>query len=317
MTKISLMASEIIITAFTRNGINLALRLKNFLNAEVFVPEKFKDFGLNIIDENLSDWTEKYFHKVKAMIFIGACGIAVRSISKFLKSKLDDPAVIVIDELGKFVIPILSGHVGGSNELSRKISEYINAVPVITTATDVNNLIAVDEWAVKNNCVIENPEKIKLISSAVLEHKEIGVAVTEQNQITPFPVTLFLRPKNLILGAGCNRGVDTDEFENAAEKFLESSGVSILSLKALTSIDIKSNEPALINFAKNYNIEFITFSAKELAKVKGNFTRSETVLRITGVDNVCERACMKIGTVLLRSKCIFGGITFALARVMI
>ncbi|MBR0254023.1 MAG: cobalt-precorrin 5A hydrolase [Synergistaceae bacterium] len=321
MTKISHTDSEnkIIISAFTQNGINLALRLSNYFDVKIFVPERFKDSKLNIIEGNLSEWTGKYFHKAKALIFIGACGIAVRAIAEHVKSKLEDPAVIVIDEAGKFVIPILSGHVGGANELSLKIANFINAVPVITTATDVNNLVAVDEWAVKNDCVIENPEAVKIISGAVLEHKNIGIAVTEQNQITPFPITLYLRPKNLILGTGCNRGTDINEFENAALRFLNEAGVSILSLKALASIDIKSNEPALIKFAENHKIPFLTFSAKELSELEGNFTKSERVLKVTGVDNVCERACIKAGgegTVLMRSKIICGGITLALARMI-
>ncbi|MBR6901178.1 MAG: cobalamin biosynthesis protein, partial [Synergistaceae bacterium] len=225
-----------------------------------------------------------------------------------------------IDEAGNFVIPILSGHVGGANELAKKIAAFLHAVPVITTATDVNNLIAVDEWAVKNNCAIENPNAIKKISSEILEHHSVGVAVTNELQPAPFPVTLFLRPKNLILGAGCNRGISEKEFENASKIFLESSGVSALSLKALASIDIKSNEPALINFAKNHNIPFVTFTASELQELKGNFTSSEKVLKVTGVDNICERACILAGSegaVLLRSKWIYKkDITLALARVL-
>ena len=311
--------NKIVILAFTINGINLALRISKYFDAEIFVPERFLNEKLKKIEGNLSDFVGKIFHEVRAIIFIGACGIAVRSISKHITTKLKDPAIIVTDEKGKFVIPILSGHVGGANELAKKISSLINSIPVITTATDVNNLVSVDEWAIKNNCEIENPEAIKKISGKILEGHEIGVAVTEQNQPVPFPVTLILRPKNLILGAGCNRGIDVEEFENAAKNFLESSGVSILSLKALASIDIKSNEPALISFAKNHNIPFITFSASELQSLKGNFTRSEKVLKITGTDNICERACILAageGAVLLRSKMIYGGITFALARIV-
>ena len=311
--------NKIAVLAFTLNGINTALRFSKYFDAEIFVPERFLNLHekLEKIDGNLSDFVGKIFSEVKAIIFIGACGIAVRSISKHITNKLKDPAVIVIDEKSKFVIPILSGHVGGANELARKISNLINAVPVITTATDINNLVAVDEWAMKNNCEIENPEAVKKISGKILEGYEVGVAVTEQNQPVPFPVTLILRPKNLILGAGCNRGVDVEEFENAAKNFLNSSGVSILSLKALASVDIKSNEPALISFAKNHNIPFITFSASELQSLKGHFTRSEKVLSITGTDNICERACMLAageGAVMLRSKVIYDGMTFALAK---
>ena len=320
------MASEIIsmdyvVAAFSKNAVELALKISKNFNARVFAPERFINFyeGVEPINAPLTEWAGKFFNDTKALIFVSACGIATRAIAPHIKSKLKDPAVIVIDELGKFVIPILSGHVGGANELSRKIASFIHAVPVITTATDINNLTAVDEWAVKNNCVIENPSSIKKISSEILEGYRVGVAVTDELQPAPFPVTLFLRPRNLILGAGCNRGIDFEEFENAAKNFLESSGVSILSLKALASIDIKSNEPALINFAKKYNIPFVTFTAEELKKLSGNFTSSQKVLKFTGVDNICERACILAAgaeAVLMRNKFIYENkITFALARV--
>ena len=323
MTKTFHMNSEskIIIAAFTLNGINLALRLSSYLDARVFVPERFisVDSSLEVIENSLSEWAGKFFHESRALIFISSCGIAVRAIAKHVTSKTQDPAVIVIDESGRYIIPILSGHIGGANELAEKISVFINnSHAIITTATDLNNIIAPDTWAVNNNCVIENPEAIKNVSARLLENLPVGVAVTEQNINTPYHVTLYLRPRVLILGAGCNRGVDPDEFERAAQEFMRSSGVSILSLKALASIDIKANEPALIKVAESHNIPFITFSASELQDLPGNFTSSKRVLEITGVDNICERACVKAAgenAVLMRSKFIYSSeITFALAR---
>ena len=250
----------------------------------------------------------------------------MRAIAPFLKSKLTDPAVIVIDEKAKFVIPILSGHIGGANELARKIAGIIHAQTVITTATDLNNIIAVDEWAVKNNCVIENPEMIKKISGTLLNNQSIGIAVTEKLQETPFEATLFLRPKNLILGAGCKKNISPEEFENTVLKFLEGAGVSELSLYALASIDLKSNERAFLEFADKHRILFLTFTAKELMSIEREyFSKSEKVLEITGADNICERAAIFCGekltnknkknVVLLRSKFIFNGITLALARI--
>ncbi|MBQ7577803.1 MAG: cobalt-precorrin 5A hydrolase [Synergistaceae bacterium] len=305
------------IAAFTNNGVNLALRLAEKFDSRVFVPERFMslDPRLNLIDSPLTNWAGKYFNNSHALIFISAVGIAVRAISSHITSKTQDPAVIVIDESGKFVIPILSGHIGGANNLARKIAAFLNAVPVITTATDINNIPAVDEWAVNNNCVIENPSAIKKISGALLEGHSIGVAVSDLAQITPFPVTLFLRPRDLILGAGCNKSVDPSEFESAVKKFLDDSGVSILSLKALASIDIKANEPALKIFAETHNIPFLTFTAHELQNLPGSFTSSQRVLQITGVDNICERACVMAGGVLIRNKFVYNGcITLALAR---
>ena len=312
-------SKKIFIAAFTKNGISTAKKISEFIDAKIFVPERFSDKNLEKFDAPLTEWTGKIFGNADAIIFVSACGIALRAIAPYIKSKLTDPAVIVIDEKANFVIPILSGHIGGANELTKKIAAYLNAIAVITTATDINNFIAIDEWAVKNNCEIENPHAIKNFSAEILENHNAGVAITHELHDAPFPVTLWLRPKNLILGAGCNRGIDINEFEEAVQDFLKTSGVSMLSLKALASIDLKVNENALIQFAKNHGIEFLTFSAEDLMVLKGNFTRSQTVFNVTGTDNVCERACMLASgenAVLMRNKTVYGkNITLALSRI--
>ena len=305
------------IAAFTERGVNLALRIANFTGGEVFVPERFSRDGVNVIGSPLSEWAGKMFHDVRALIFVGACGIAVRAVAPHLVGKMRDPAVVAVDEGGRFVVPLLSGHIGGANEIARKIAGFLDAVPVITTATDVNNITAVDEWAVQHDHIIENPERIKNVSGSLLEGGNIGVAVTWENIPVPFPVTLMLRPKVLVLGAGCNRGVNPADFESSAINFLNGAGVSVLSLKALATIDIKRDEPAMKIFAERHNIGFMTFTAEELNSVEGDFTASERVRHFTGTDNVCERACVLCageGAVLMRSKTVYNGITFALAR---
>ncbi len=312
------------IAAFTNRGIALAQKVAEFLGgAGVFVPERFareggiSREGVGVISPSLTDWAGRVFHEVNALIFVGACGIAVRAVAPCVASKLHDPAVVVMDESGKFVVPILSGHVGGANELARKVAEYLDAQAVITTATDVNNLVAVDEWAVRHNCEIENPEAVKSVSGAILEGHSVGVAVTCEEVPAPFPVTLWLRPKVLVLGVGCNRGVDPAKFEESACDFLKGAGVSLLSVRAVASIDLKKDELAVKAFAEKYGVPFLTFGACELQAVRGRFTGSERVRELTGTDNVCERAAVLAageGGVLLRSKCVYEGMTFALAR---
>ena len=305
------------IAVFTNRGVNLALRLAGFLEGRVFAPQRFSREGVNVIDSSLSEWAGKMFREASALIFVSACGIAVRAVAPHVKDKMNDPAVVVIDESGRFVVPLLSGHVGGANDLARKIAGFLHAVPVITTATDVNNLVAVDEWAVKNDCVIENPGAVKSVSGSLLEGHRVGVAVTYENIPVPFPITLMLRPRVLVLGAGCKRGVSPEDFESSAMDFLKGAGVSVMSLKALATIDIKRDEPAMKIFAESHNIPLVTFAADELNTLKGSFTASERVKYFTGTDNVCERSCVLCageGGVLLRSKCVYNGITFALAR---
>ena len=146
------------IISFTQKGYSLSTRLKSLLGEEVNLA-----FGGKISDSNellsiympLSEWVQLYFRQGNALIFIGAAGIAVRAIAPFLKSKITDPAVLVMDEMGSFVIPILSGHIGGANALARKIAALLGAQAVLTTASDVNNIPAIDEFATQNNLSIQ------------------------------------------------------------------------------------------------------------------------------------------------------------------
>lgn len=110
-----------------------------------------------------------------ALVFIGAMGIAVRHVATFLQSKCSDPAVLVIDEKGQFVIPVLSGHIGGGVRLARELARHLGAQAVITTATDVENQFAVDVFAQRNHLWIENPDRIKGISSALLHGRMVDV----------------------------------------------------------------------------------------------------------------------------------------------
>ena len=113
-------------------------------------------------------WTGAQFVQSDALIFVGAAGIAVRAIAPHCKSKTTDPAVVVVDECGRFAVPILSGHLGGANDLARAIAAVCGAVPVITTATDAHGIFAADEWAKHQNCMVLEPERIKLVSGKLL-----------------------------------------------------------------------------------------------------------------------------------------------------
>lgn len=130
----------------------------------------------------LKEQVKEIFHQVDAIIFVSACAIAVRSIAPFLESKKTDPAVIVIDELGRYAISLLSGHIGGGNELTKKVAEWIGATPIISTATDLNNIFAVDVFATKNNMYIDDMTLAKQVSSELLDNKDIGIS-------SDFPIT--------------------------------------------------------------------------------------------------------------------------------
>lgn len=258
-------------------------------------------------------WARDHFNNADALLFIGACGIAVRAIAPLVRSKTTDPAVLVMDEAGRYIIPILSGHIGGANALAEQIAAKTGAVPVITTATDVRGIPAIDTWAVQNDCAIENPEAIRDVSAAALAGRPVGVAITERTITPPFPVTLYLRPRTLILGTGLRSGISPDLFEQNARTFLSTCGVSLLALRALATIDLKQRESALTTFCERYHLPLLSYSAETLRALPGTFAHSAFVEQTVGVGNVCERAAVCAGGTLLTGKTAMDGITFALA----
>lgn len=139
--------------SFTEQGQSLAERLAQALDGQAVRCNQ---------GWTLDGWTQEHFQPGNALIFVGAAGIAVRAVAPYVRSKTTDSAVVVVDEMERFAIPLLSGHLGGANELAEKIAAVCGAVPVITTATDLHGLFAVDQWAKKQNCAILNPKGIKL-----------------------------------------------------------------------------------------------------------------------------------------------------------
>ncbi|MCR5099700.1 MAG: cobalamin biosynthesis protein [Lachnospiraceae bacterium] len=152
------------VLTFSDKGESVAEKLCKKLMA--FTDIDFMRCGETI---SLSRWTKEWFFKADALVFIGACGIAVRAVAPFVESKVSDPAVVVVDELGHFAIPILSGHLGGANELASQIAEVLGAQAVITTATDINKVFAIDDWARRNDCVILDAGKIKDVAVRLLD----------------------------------------------------------------------------------------------------------------------------------------------------
>jgi cobalt-precorrin 5A hydrolase len=310
----------VVMAAFTREGAELASRLAGQIeNSRVFVPARFADDKAEPMNGTVLDWAGEWFSKADALMFVSAAGIAVRAIAPHVRDKTTDPAVVVLDDAGRNVISLLSGHIGGGNGLARRIAGLTGGRAVVTTATDVHGIEAVDEWAVKNDCAIENPEAIKTVSAAMLDSISVGVAITDElfDELSPpWPVTLWLRPRVMILGVGCRRGIEKKELSAAVGDFLKGAGRSILSLKSVASIDLKRDEPAIIGFCGENGVPFITYSAEELNQVPGHFSSSQKVMDVTGADNVCERAAVLAAGngVLLRSKTVYPGIALALAR---
>ena len=312
--------------SFTEKGRQLAGRLAAALGGSV------QRCGASC---SLEAWTAAHFSQSDGLVYVGAAGIAVRAIAPHLKSKTTDPAVVVVDECARYAIPILSGHLGGANDLARAIGRVCGALPVLTTATDVNGVFAVDEWAKRQNCLVLNPERIKTVSAKLLAGGTVtvqsswpiagqppwNVCQTEDRGadvlLDIHPGTgekLHLVPRIAVLGVGCKKNVLPQTLETALAAFLTGAGVCEQAVSAVASIDLKKEEPGLLDFCAAHGWPLKTYPAEQLREVEGQFTPSAFVKGVTGVDNVCERsAVLASGGTLCQRKTAGDGITMALA----
>lgn len=334
---------QIWIASFTRTGAQLCARLEDAFRREGddcrgFAPARFAG-RLEPLDQPVADWTGEAFSHCDAILFIGACGIAVRAVAPWLMGKAHDPAVAVVDEQARNAVSLLSGHLGGANRLAMRVAAYCGARPVITTATDLAGAFAVDVWAASKGYAVLEPGRIKEVSSRILEREAVGfvseipsilppegvsfaqdapagICVALSADPHPFPCTLHIVPPLVRIGIGCRRGISQQAVGSAVENALRLSGVVPESVGAVCTAALKADEPGLRAFcmARGYRMQL--FSAGELAALEGDFTASEFVKSVTGVDNVCERAaiagCGGRGRLLLK-KTAWDGVTVAVA----
>lgn len=311
---------KIALIAFTAGGCTTCERMMEALKKLGYECEGYKKGtfkggeNLKTVASDLGSWTEEQFGSCDGLIFIGATGIAVRAIAPFVKSKTTDPACITVDEKGRYVIPLLSGHIGGANVLAEALAEETGAVPVITTATDINSLLAVDSWAKKNELYITDMKLAKKVSAELLEGKKIGVMSDfkikgklpagfeyGEGDKTALDITymekegkrnLCLIPRSIVLGIGCRKGIDCTHIEEFVEDTLREFNISKQALAEVVSIDLKEHEKGLLEFCEKKQLPFRVFSARQLSEVKGDFEPSAFVSSVTGVDNVCERSAV-------------------------
>ncbi len=311
-----------------------------------FLREEWKKEGLKEREEeSLSQWTGRMFAEKRAVIFVSATGIAVRAIAPWIRDKMTDPPVVTVDEGAQFVIPLLSGHVGGANELARHIADWLEAVPVITTATDVNGKFAVDLFASAYHMTITDRKEAKNISAAVLEGKQIGVfsdlpikklpdgfvmdrwceeniCITVKDPSFPEKKASYLRlvPRAVVLGVGCRRGTDPEFMKEKVFAFLKEHGIDPTAVKAIASVDVKQDEPAVLDLKQLFDGECLHqpceqrfYTPEQLIQVPGDFKESAFVKKQIGVGNVCERSACAAGGKLLVEKQAGDGITLAAA----
>lgn len=345
------------IVSFSRRGADVGERLRAGLMREGWQAQAFgkgrymedqEDGGqmqICKIQEPIGQWTQENFSQSDALIFVGACGIAVRSIAPSIRHKTMDPAVVVVDERGQFAISLLSGHIGGGNDLALTAARIVGAQPVVTTATDLNQVFAVDVFAKKNGCHIADMRYAKEVSARLLEGETVGaysdfpwtgdlprglvpvddavevsmrpalgIAVTIRPGLQPFEKTLYLIPQVVTAGIGCKKGISSEKIAEAVSEAADRAGISLRAVAGVASIDLKKDEPGLVDYCRERDLPFETFSAEELRAVEGQFTPSSFVSSVTGVDNVCERSAVRAsGGRLIAGKMAREGVTVAFA----
>ena len=331
--------------AFTRRGCALACSIADGLSTyggfaatccSVSGTARFAaEFGIEAY-ESLDSWTARSFSQSDALIYVGAAGIAVRAIAPYVRDKFSDPAVVSIDEAGRFAVPLLSGHVGGANDLARVVAHVTGAQAVVSTATDVNELFAVDEWAARRGMRVVERKIAKLISARLLEGgvvgfatdlacdwdvpasaigavDDLGFAVTYDESYTPFTQTLHLIPGLATVGVGCRRDTDPHVLSDAVDAALAAAHVPASAVGTLASIDVKEDELAIRELAAAHGWELRFYTAEQLCTVPGEFVSSDFVKRTVGVDNVCERSALAQGGRLVLGKQASSGTTVAIA----
>ena len=300
--------------------------------------------------KDIKAWCKEQFETKDAILFIGAIGIAVRKIAPYIVHKTVDPAVLVMDDMGIHIIPILSGHIGGGNALANALADLIGAKPVITTASDINGKIAIDVFAKENHLHISSMKMATKVATAIVDEEPVSFycdgliegyvpkeLLSEEDSakyhVRVSPLTpedmenvFWLIPKAYVLGVGCKKGKSLQEIETAVIEVLAEHDIPMKSIDVLASIDLKREEQGLLDFCEKYHLPSKFYSAEELLQVPGNFETSEFVKSITGVDNVCERAVMcrileeqedvKKEEILLIEKTKKDGVTVAVGKRM-
>ena len=346
----SVPARPIRVVALTPGGGALAQKLSQVLpGAQCWLPRTLTGAAAGARSfERVAAVFQEAFAQGEDLVCIMAAGIVVRGVAPYLRGKDADPAVVVVDEAGRFAVSLLSGHLGGANDLARQVARLLNATPVITTATDVRELPALDLEAARRGLTIENLEAVRPVQMALLQGRAVSLvdpygyladlAAANQELFRPgneaaaapaagpgvyvgfrertWPLDwLRLRPRCLVAGMGCHRGIPAQEVIDFITTTFQREGISLLSLKALATIAARQAEPGLREAAQRLGVEFIWFTAAELQDITVP-NPSPQAARHLGVASVSEAAALKAGGVeLILPKRKAPNATLAVARV--
>ncbi|MDQ6723110.1 MAG: cobalamin biosynthesis protein [Thermoproteota archaeon] len=353
---------EIAIVAITKNGIEIAKKLKNDFGTngavDIFVPAKFPNTDLSItyFQEPVAQKIGYIFSNYSSLILIFSLGAVIRLVSPYLKDKKIDPAVVVIDDSAKFVISTLSGHLGGANELTIRISNFLKSMPVITTAADVNKTISVDLVGNKFGWVIDNYENVTKTSAMMVNEEKIGVfqdagekdwwslnelpknvdIVNDINDLLNdnykacliitdklifnkmlFDKSVIYRPKTLVVGIGLHWSTTKETIEKGIMSVMDENRLSFKSIKLIASLDKGKPVKGLDTYCRENNINIMLFSKENLGKVIVP-NPSEIVGKYEGTYSVSEASSLLAsdGILIVPKRKFPPDLTVAISRVI-
>jgi cobalt-precorrin 5A hydrolase len=339
--------------ALTPAGARLGRALARELGADLFVTRRLEPDhpGATAFDA-LVPFVGTVFAAYRRHVFVAAAGIVVRAVAAHLRGKGGDPAVVALDQRGRFAVSLVSGHLGGANALAREVAAITAGTAVVTTATDTEDLPALDVLAAERGLAIADLGAVKAVNIALLAGDPVqvldpddrlglrgapgapepwpghfvhlpepgawrpglpGVRVTER-AVAAGGGELVLHPPCLAVGLGCRRGASADEIVAAVEGTLAGAGLSPLALLGLASIGLKRDEAGLLEAAARLGKAILFYETGDLKDIAVP-NPSARVQRETGVPGVCEAAAMKLaGTKdLLVQKTRCGNVTVAVA----
>lgn len=322
----------ICIISVTEKGDVLGKKIQNNLGGDLYLKSKIEGFKLDTI-------TKECFEKYHSIIFISSTGIAVRAIAKYLKSKDKDPAVVVVDVCNKFSISLVSGHLGGANNLTLSVAEVLNNTPVITTATDNMDILAPDVIAMNNNLIIDDLKKAKVIASRLVNKEEVyfkddknkiktpkGYTQVEEIKSNMLWITnkvmddnyggliLKLIRKDIVLGIGCRRNTDNEKMYDFITQSLKENNIDLRAVALIASVDVKSDEEAILKLKEKLNCDIRFFTREEIATVENKYEGSEFVKKSIGVSAVSEPVIELSGGNIIVKKIKKDGMTLAIGE---
>jgi len=348
---------KVSILAITKNGIKIGFELKKISSSwQIYAPSKFSDNNPQIewYAEPTSKKIAELFQSNDALVCIFSLGAVIRLLSPYLKDKKTDPAVLVIDDTAKFVISVLSGHIGGANKLTEEIAAKIGATSVITTAADVNKTIAVDLLGKEFGWKIDDDSIVTKVSAFMVNEEKIGVFQDAGNKDwwnkkIPSNVTIYssinemknsqskgyliitdkiiesvdiledsviYRPPTLVVGVGLHVDTTKETISEGLNFSLEKYNLSRKSIAKLVSIKKDNDVQGLIDLGKEMNVPIEYFQKEELAAIEIP-NPSETVQAFEGTPSVSEAAAIKSsrGSLAVEKQKFPPNLTIAIARI--